>query len=121
MDNKQPFYVGQRVVRIKESRIIPKGTIITVHRCYKCDKCGEWQIAVKEYIGSSIARIRLCECGANNYSLCPEPNFSGLAKYFAPIEPRHQEVEISESLKEQAEELIGTKETVSPLLEPVNN
>jgi hypothetical protein len=108
MENKQPFYVGQRVVALATSykqgdvQII-KGRIYTVFETFACT-CG--QIVV------TLAELKVLN--GINRMCCIDPyhgtHAGGGAQHFAPITTRA--VEIDAFITEQAEELIRQRETI---------
>lgn len=103
-----PFYVGQRVVAIADSRtpgMFKKGDVFTVKGLMYC--C-EWNV----HFGD-VDVSRYCE---KCMDYLPGKFTWSSAKKFAPITAR--EVEIDEAIIEQAEEMVSVKETV---LEPVLN
>jgi hypothetical protein len=119
-NNNAPFYVGQRVVALKELIDIKKGQIYTVAAISQC-ACGVWHVSVEESKSAFLGVFTCAECGSINEPLSAIPNNGAEAYCFAPIEPRHQDVEIDEAIIEQAQELINTPEKVAPVPTPVAN
>lgn len=109
-NNKAPFHIGQRVVALKTSGKkmgyqIVKGKIYTVQSIFLC-RCKEWVIQILE-MPATCAEATCCH--EENRPLY----FAGKAKNFAPITTRS--VEIDETIKEQAEEMLRVKETIKEL------
>ena len=117
--NNHPFHVGQRVVCVKTSYFnihpdigVKKDLVYPVKAIFTC-ACGLHFVDVGMEAGMNFGKTR---CNCKHYL----PTNSPLAVHtlFAPINPR--EVEIDESIIEQAKELISLEETVKQL-ETVNN
>jgi hypothetical protein len=52
MYNEQPFYIGQKVVALKQLHTICKDEVCTVEDCFKCS-CGHWHVTLCEKLGKS--------------------------------------------------------------------
>lgn len=115
-NNTPPFHVGQKVVALATSNKrqglqFIKGSIYTVHKCYKCT-CGKWIVTVTELIWSGIGVFKLCCIDP------PDTYCGGESKYFAPIISQYADI--------RAEIAAGCKETIEApdkviIREPVNN
>lgn len=115
--NNAPFKIGDRVVAIRSTDFLIKGNIYSVEYVYHRPCCLRWAIGVGF---TSENRLPICGCGDKrmhplNGRVVHNP------KYFALVQPRHEDALIDEAILEQARELIGVRETVAPVGEPVNN
>lgn len=86
-NNNAPFYVGQRVVCLESATTISKKFRVQKDITYTVAKCS---------FLFGVPIVQLIETSDANWD--PER--------FAPIEPRHQDVEIAEEILEGAKELV---------------
>lgn len=110
--NNAPFKIGDRVVVVNSMNwgIIKKGQVFTVKNVIIYD-CGCCSVLLRELTSTAT----VCSC----FKSRPYGGFN--YKCFALVQPRHEDAAIDESILEQARELIGVRETVAPVVEPVNN
>lgn len=97
-NNNPPFHPGQRVVRTGPStKYVNNGHTYTVTECTLC-KCGRWHIDVG-IVDERIADLHCTHC----FSILVKRTDKMLydSDKFAPISPRHQDVEIVEDLLRQ--------------------
>ncbi len=100
MENNPPFYIGQKVVAVVDSKwgYFKKGKIYSVLNIKKCN-CGKWTI----YIGLSMSGHRqICSTCLTIIGYHGGPAFHG-ANFFAPIQYSNISKEIAESVKEVSE------------------
>lgn len=100
--NLPPFYVGQRVVALKNGFFHIKGEKYTVAEMMFCSSCKVWSVLTSEN-SFEPASIYHCDCGANLKSTI---YVGGNAKYFAPIEENFQSISIEKVLEKETP-LIG--------------
>lgn len=103
-NNNPPFYVGQRVVCVKSNKHlgIKEGRIYVIHNIKK--GCCGWDV------GIGIRSFGVSSCPICLKEEPPSSIWWLMAYRFAPIEPRHQDVEIAEELLRQpVEERLDVK------------
>jgi len=116
MENNAPFYIGQKVVALKDGKRggIKKGDVCTVVYQVQCTKCKVWVVGVAEAVG--YAEGSGCKCGQPVWHLGYK-NYCGNAKCFAPINPYSNSVSL-----ELAQEAVKERvEVDGPVKEVVNN
>ena len=100
-----PFYTGQEVISVcsctnNQGVGFSKGQIFTIKGIFLC-KCGEWKVDIGLF--RSIQKSCSCNCGDEHFGKTVWANSDA----FAPIErKRICYVVVSETLKEQTQELI---------------
>lgn len=91
--NLPPFYVGQRVIRIKEDtsgiKIGHKGTVVEIYYC--CQGNG-WRVLL-DNISDTPGKC-VCCCRKNDYGY--------LASNFAPIEENFQSISLKKVLETES-------------------
>lgn len=116
--NNPPFYVGQKVVRIKDvapGHPLKKGNIYIVKEIYFCcHGCG-YRINIglprPAHESSGICPYCLKSVGIEFY----------LSTNFASLSQTNEDVQIDDEIIEQAKDLIKVKETAAPVLKPIEN
>lgn len=96
-NNNAPFYVGQKVVALFDLKgftaVVKKGAFFTVKKIWYCCKVVGYRISIGVADNNSSNYIFKCEdCHTELHGEY------WMAEHFAPIEPRHQDVEIAQEL-----------------------
>lgn len=83
MKNLPPFYIGQKVVCLKDANTTKKGQIYKVTNNWQCS-CGTWYTGVGVLHGkpNAAATCVKCDCKTPNDS----PYYLGLSTRFAPVQ-----------------------------------
>ena len=108
--NLPPFYIGQRVVALRNASnqigvSIKKGQIYVVKDCIQC-ACGNWDIDLGlPYIGTRFSTCRQCT------NILPITRAWVNAKILAPITDNFQSITLEKVLETETAE---TKETRTP-------
>lgn len=95
----QPFYIGQKVIRIGETvNKVIKGHIYTVAECLQCE-CGGWIVLLFEF----PARLpNHCNCRKCGGVIRKNLNYGGgNAENFAPVQENFQSITFKEVAKEE--------------------
>lgn len=113
--NTAPFHIGQKVVCIDAPGKLVLGKTYTVLDLMVCEKCGIWYVAHSTSSERNDRDMFPC-CGSR---IKTHTYRWAMAKRFAPIQPRHNEVEICSDLK-QLKEVKETSDVIPETIE-INN
>lgn len=112
INNNPPFHVGQRVVCVDDNKasLLSKNNTYTVLSCILCN-CGKWHVDVG-IVDGNFANLCCNQCEKLLVKFTESMMYD--SRRFAPIEPRHQDVEIAEELLRQpVEETLDVKPVLS--------
>jgi transcription elongation factor Elf1 len=99
------FYVGQKVVRIKDGGHIKKGDVVTVTNLAECPTCGELHISTDSLHGKiGFIHADCADCGTDIKALHSE-YFMSVARNFAPLESYRESYSIAIELVQQMEQV----------------
>lgn len=125
MNKKHRFYIGQQVLCVDDigsgsGSVSPRNNGLREGKIYEVSSLGNGHCNPTIGVGIKKTRIKTrCKCGAVYDNNSRDIQFSEYR--FVPVVSQKSEVEISDSLKKQAHEMIELNETLSPILEPINN
>lgn len=98
--NLPPFYVGQKVVAIKDSQDgkAKRGIIYTVALCIQC-KCGAWMVGIVELPAEydSSYHNRCLNLYEHTGIYCR----FGESKYFAPVQEEFQSISLEKVIEKE--------------------
>ena len=98
----QPFYIGQKVIRIgKSNKYVKKGNVYTVQDCFQCPNCGSWKITIEEALCGGTFSCEECPTAIKYVS-----HMGGQAKNFAPVIEKFQSISLEKVLEEETK-LVG--------------
>lgn len=106
--NLPPFYVGQKVVKMKDGSVIKKGDIVTVTHQFRCG-CGEWYIQwgqpIQQY---GIITCTCTKCKSNMREIVPiKADWVAQARNFAPLQEQTYPLISLKKVVEENRELVS--------------
>lgn len=114
------FYVGQKVVALRNGRFLKKGQVVTVTAVANCPKCGEPHISVDiKHVINGVLFAPCADCFTDITTL-HGIYLMGAARYFAPIEEYSDSMSIAMQLVQEIDQTDKQK-IFNPKKETVKN